>query len=62
MPTQERAEEIGIVLGATVVKPEWRMTGPRRWELYQNRVTLSAGDRRWPTPRFVEHDEELLAA
>jgi hypothetical protein len=62
MPTQERAEALGIAIGPTLVKPEWRLTGPRRWEIYQNRVTLSAGDRYWRIPRFVEHDDELLAA
>ena len=62
MPTQETAEQLGIAIGATVTKLEWRLTGPRRWELHQNRITLSAGDRRWPVARFDDHDEEVLLA
>ena len=61
MPT-ERAEQLGIAIGPTIVKPEWRSTGPRRWEIYENHITLSAGDRYWPMPQFVERDEELIAA
>lgn len=58
MPPTERAEEIGIAIGRTIVKFEWRSSGPRRWEIYQNHITLSAGDRPWPMPQFDEHNEE----
>ena len=62
MPTQERAEQLGIVRGPTIVKSEWRHAGGRKWEARENKITLSAGDRRWPVTRFDDCDEELLAA
>lgn len=57
MSAKETARDIGIRLGRVVKRIEWIMTGrPGRGELVEhvNRITLSAGDAKWPDPaRFV---------
>jgi hypothetical protein len=67
----KRAEDIGIIIGPTVVKLDWYLgssIGPRQGQdpivERKNQITTSAGDENWDSlaKHFREESEQAMAA